>query len=42
MSTTPEFRERTREMHPQDTARDGTGLPFEAGEHGSDYPDSMP
>jgi len=27
---------------PQDSRGDGTGLRFETGEHGGDYPDDMP
>src|SRR5258708_1307493 len=29
-------------MRPQDPHGDGTGLRFEIGEHGGDYPDNMP
>ena len=29
-------------MRPQDPRGDGTGLRFETGEHGGDYPDNMP
>jgi hypothetical protein len=36
------FRERTYTMRPQDPLGDGTGLRFETGEHGGDYPDNMP
>ena len=36
------FRELTYTMRPQDPHGDGKGLRFEPGEHGGDYPDSMP
>ena len=36
------FRELTETMRPQDPYGDGTGLRFETGEHGGDYPDNMP
>jgi len=36
------FRELTYTMRPQDPHGDGTGLRFETGEHGGDYPDYMP
>jgi len=29
-------------MRPQDPHGDGTGLRFETGEHGGDFPDNMP
>ena len=29
-------------MRPQDPHGSGTGLRFETGEHGGDYPDNMP
>jgi hypothetical protein len=32
----------TYTMPPQDPHGDGTGLRFETGEHGGDYPDNMP
>jgi hypothetical protein len=35
------FRELTYTMRPQDPHGDGTGLRFETGEHGGDYPDNM-
>jgi hypothetical protein len=42
MAATQTFRERTYTMRPQDSHGDGTGLRFETGEHGGDYPDNMP
>ncbi len=42
MSATQTFRELTYTMRPQDPHGDGTGLRFETGEHGGDYPDNMP
>src|SRR5258706_12221311 len=42
MSATQTFRELTYTMRPQDPRGDGTGLRFETGEHGGDYPDNMP
>jgi hypothetical protein len=36
------FRELTYTMRPQNPRGDGTGLRFETGEHGGDYPDNMP
>jgi hypothetical protein len=42
MSATQTFRELTFTMRPQDPHGDGTGLRFETGEHGGDYPDNMP
>jgi hypothetical protein len=36
------FKELTQDMRPQDPRGDGTGLRFETGEHGGDYPDNMP
>jgi len=42
MSETWMFRELTYTMRPQDPRGDGTGLRFETGAHGGDYPDSMP
>jgi hypothetical protein len=42
ISTPQTFRELIRAMRPQDPHGDGTGLRFETGEHGGDYPDSMP
>ena len=36
------FRELTETMRPQDPYGDDTGLRFETGEHGGDYPDDMP
>jgi hypothetical protein len=32
----------TYTMRPQDPHGDGTGLRFDTGEHGGDYPDNMP
>ena len=37
-----QFRELTPDQRPQDSHGDGTGLRFETGEHGGDYPDNMP
>jgi hypothetical protein len=42
MSAAQRFRELTETMRPQDPHGDGTGLRFETGEHGGDYPDSVP
>ena len=42
MTATQTFRELTYTMRPQDSHGDGTGLRFETGEHGGDYPDNMP
>jgi len=42
MSAAQKFRELTETMRPQDPQGDGTGLQFETGEHGGDYPDNMP
>jgi len=42
MTATQTFRELTYTMRPQDPHGDGTGLRFEKGEHGGDYPDNMP
>jgi hypothetical protein len=42
MQETQTFRELTYTMRPQDPRGDGTGLRFETGEHGGDYPDNMP
>jgi hypothetical protein len=42
MSAPQTFRELTETMRPQDPRGDGTGLHFETGEHGGDYPDNMP
>lgn len=42
MSAMRTFRELTETMRPQDPHGDGTGLRFETGEHGGDYPDNMP
>jgi len=42
MSSTQTFRELTYTMRPQDPRGDGTGLRFETGEPGGDYPDNMP
>ncbi len=41
MTATQTFRELTYTMLPQDPRGDGTGLRFETGEHGGDYPDNM-
>jgi hypothetical protein len=38
MSTALTFRELTETMRPQDPHGDGTGLRFETGEHGGEYP----
>jgi hypothetical protein len=35
-------KELTYAMRPQDPHADGTGLRFETGEHGGDFPDNMP
>jgi hypothetical protein len=42
MNAAQTFRELTETMRPQDPRGDGTGLRFETGEHGGDYPDNMP
>lgn len=42
ISTPQTFRELIHAMRPQDPHGDGTGLRFETGEHGGDYPDNMP
>jgi hypothetical protein len=42
MKETQKFKELTETMRPQDPHGDGTGLRFETGEHGGDYPDNMP
>jgi hypothetical protein len=42
MSAAQRFRELSEPMRPQDPRGDGTGLSFETGEHGGDYPDNMP
>src|SRR5262252_8334148 len=42
MSATQTFRELTDTMRPQDPHGSGTGMRFETGEHGGDYPDNMP
>jgi hypothetical protein len=42
MSAAQTFRELTETMRPQDLNGDGTGLRFETGEHGGDFPDPMP
>ena len=42
ISTPQTFRELIRTMRPQDPHGDGTGLRFETGEHGGDFPDNMP
>ena len=42
MRTRQKFKELTQDMRPQDPRGDGTGLRFETGEHGGDYPDNMP
>jgi len=42
MSAAQNFRDLTETMRPQDFHGDGTGLRFETGEHGGDYPDNMP
>ena len=42
MSPRQTFRKLTYSMRPQDPHGDGTGLRFETGEHGGDYPDNMP
>jgi hypothetical protein len=41
MTAAQTFRELTETMRPQDPHGDGTGLLFETGEHGGDYPDNM-
>jgi hypothetical protein len=42
MTETQTFRELTYTIRPQGPHGDGTGLRFETGEHGGDYPDKMP
>jgi hypothetical protein len=42
MKLTHKFAEMTPEKRPQDPNMDGTGLRFEAMEHGWEYPDTMP
>jgi putative SOS response-associated peptidase YedK len=42
MNATQTFRELSYTMRPQDPHGGGTGLRFETGEHGRDYPDNMP
>ncbi len=42
MSAIHAFQELTFTMRPQDPRRAGTGLQFETGAHGGDYPDNMP
>ena len=42
MTAMQQFRELTETMRPQGPYGDGTGLRFETGEHGGDYPDNMP
>jgi hypothetical protein len=42
MNSAQTFRELTDTIPPQDPHGDGTGLRFETGEHGGDYPDNMP
>jgi hypothetical protein len=42
MGARQKFQELTQAMRPQDPKGDGSGLRFETGEHGGDYPDSMP
>jgi hypothetical protein len=42
MNAPQTFRELTESMRPQDPHGDGTGLRFETGEHGGDFPDNMP
>ncbi len=42
MNTPQRFKELTETMRLQDPHGDGAGLRFETGEHGGDYPDTMP
>jgi hypothetical protein len=42
MNATQRFRELSYTIRPQDPHGDGTGLRFETGEQGGDYPDNMP
>jgi hypothetical protein len=42
MKLTHKFEEMTPEKRPQDPCMNGTGLHFEAMEHGGEYPDTMP
>jgi hypothetical protein len=42
MKLTHKFAEMTPEKRPQDPYMDGTGLRFEAMDHGGEYPDTMP
>jgi len=42
MNAPQKFRELTETMRPQDPLGDGTGLRFETGEHGGDYPTTCP
>jgi hypothetical protein len=42
MKLTHKFAEMTPDKRPQDPHMDGTGLRFEAMEHGGEYPDTMP
>ena len=42
MNAPQKFRELTEAMRPQDPLGDGTGLRFETGEHGGDYPTTCP
>ena len=42
MKLTHKFAEMMAEKRPQDPSMDGTGLRFEAFDHGGEYPDTMP
>jgi hypothetical protein len=42
MNAPQRFKELIETMRPQDPRGDGTGLRFETGEDGGDYPDNMP
>ena len=42
MRARQKFRELSETMRPQDPRGDGTGLRFETGEYGGDYPDTVP
>jgi len=42
MKLTHKFAQLTPEKRPQDPSMDGTGLRFEAFDHGGEYPDTMP
>jgi hypothetical protein len=42
MKLTRKFAKLTPDKRPQDPSMDGTGLAFEAMEHGGEYPDTMP